>query len=562
MGKKFDVVIIGAGISGLTSAAILSRFGLSVCVLEMDARPGGYIAGFRRKDYRFDSAIHWLNQCGPKGLVTQAFQIIGNDFPKAKQQDHIRRFIGDDINFLITKNVDLFRNQLIKEFPTEEKGINRFFRDARRIGKSFDNFKNVNRSMSTMNLFEKGIRGMRMLRFALPFIPQIRYAGDEGVKKGLSKYFKNEKLLSIFSSEPDLLSCLIPISWAYIGDFQTPPPGGSQAYAEWLQHVVNQYKNDIIFRARVTEIEVEQGLAKSVKYDHKGKHCSVQGKYVIAACDVETLYEQMLPKGTASPKFLKKLKGAELYSSAVTLSIALDCTAESLGFGEEVIYLTQSGVTRKEEGSGDPHKCGIHILAASVRDKSLAPKGGGTITVFIPGYIDQYDNWKTERDENDMVVRGQAYKELKQKVAEIILGRIEDKLCIELRKHIVYLDIATPITHQRYTGNKGGTMMGARPCKENMKAKVAHYKTPVGNLYLSGHWAELGGGIPIAVRSAVNSSLLVLKEYNKPSFNLLAKYIDGRIDKEKVNSSSCIIPYDENWKQTPTPAMTSALNSK
>ena len=62
---KYDVLIIGAGISGLTSAALYSRFGMSVCLLEMDARPGGYLAGFRRNDFRFDSAIHWLNQCGP-----------------------------------------------------------------------------------------------------------------------------------------------------------------------------------------------------------------------------------------------------------------------------------------------------------------------------------------------------------------------------------------------------------------------------------------------------------------------------------------------------------------
>lgn len=72
---EYDVIVIGAGISGLTAAGLLSRAGLSVCVLEMDARPGGYLAGFRRKDFRFDSAIHWLNQLGPDGLVTRVFSM-------------------------------------------------------------------------------------------------------------------------------------------------------------------------------------------------------------------------------------------------------------------------------------------------------------------------------------------------------------------------------------------------------------------------------------------------------------------------------------------------------
>ena len=71
----YDVVIIGAGISGMTAAALLSRCGLSVCVLEKEPHAGGYLAGFRRKDFRFDSAIHWLNQCGEKGLVTKIFEL-------------------------------------------------------------------------------------------------------------------------------------------------------------------------------------------------------------------------------------------------------------------------------------------------------------------------------------------------------------------------------------------------------------------------------------------------------------------------------------------------------
>jgi len=554
--EEYDVVIIGGGVSGLTSAALFSRFGMSVCLLEMDARPGGYIAGFRRKDYRFDSAIHWLNQCGPKGLVTSTFQMIGEDFPKAKPQQRIRRFFGDNMDYLVTRNVEDFMQQLITDFPHEEQGIRKFFKAAKRIGRSFENFGDINRSMETMGLFEKAMRGMKMLRFVRPFLPHIRYHGDEGVRKGLKRYFKDEELLKLFSSEPDVLSCLIPISWADIGDFQTPPEGGSQMFAEWLQYVTESYENKVLFQAKVDKINVEGDRATNVEFIHKklNRH-SVKGKYIVAACDVEALYERMLPEGIAPPKLLKNLKGAELYASAITLSIALDCTAESLGFDEEIIYLAPGGnVTREEEGSGDPHKSGIHILASSVRDKSLAPENGGTLTIFIPGFIEQFDYWKTERGENGEYVRGEAYKKLKQEISDILLDRIEDKLDVNIRSHIVYLDIATPITHYRYTGNRGGTMMGARPGKANYQAKVAHYRTPLKNLMLSGHWAELGGGIPVAVRAAVNSTLLVLKQENKAAFNLMAKYVDGKIGPEQVENSPLTLPYANDWEMKPTPA--------
>ncbi|MGY8953267.1 MAG: NAD(P)-binding protein, partial [Flavobacteriales bacterium] len=75
--KHYDVVIIGAGISGLTSSALFRKAGLSCCVVETNPIPGGYLQGFNRKDYRFDSAIHWINNLGPKGLVTRIFEIIG-----------------------------------------------------------------------------------------------------------------------------------------------------------------------------------------------------------------------------------------------------------------------------------------------------------------------------------------------------------------------------------------------------------------------------------------------------------------------------------------------------
>lgn len=552
--NEYDIVVIGGGVSGLTSAAIFGRLGYKVCVLEMDARPGGYIAGFNRLNYRFDSAIHWLNQCGKNGLVTQAFSFIGNDFPKAATQHVIRRYSLNDKSYLVTTDVDLFRDQLIADFPEDRKGIEQFFKDAKKIGESFKNFRYINRNMSTMNLFEKANRGIQMLKFVVPFIKHVRFSGDEGVKKGLSRYFTNPHLFELFSAEPDLLSCLIPIAWSYIQDYQTPPKGGSQTFAEWLAHVNREFNNEIRFKSKVTKIILENGLAKGVAYESRGHVHELSAKYVIAACDVKNLYEKYLPKEISKPEFLKRLEDAELYASALTISLALDCTSESLGFGEEMLYLADPSLKRSELGDGNPHTSGIHIIAGSVRDKSLAPEGKGTLTIFIPSFIDQHEAWGAKIDDNGNFIRGEQYKETKTRVANIIINRIESKLGIELRKNIVYFDIATPITHQRYTGNRNGTMMGARPGKNNMQAKIAHYKTPVKNVFLSGHWAELGGGIPVAVRAALNSTLLVLKQERDPSFRLLADYMDGKITAADVEKSNYVKPYANNWVPSETPA--------
>jgi len=555
----YDITIIGAGVGGLTTAALLSKAGLSVCVLEKADHAGGYLAGFRRKHFRFDTAIHWLNQCAPGGMACKIFDILGSDHPAAIPQKRIRRYKGDTFDYLLTNNPDEFKEQLIAEFPEDKEGIIRFFKTAKRLGRSFDNFSNFFRTEETMNFFEQVANKKHMLKFALPFIPLLRYDGEEGIKKGLSKFFKNEKIHKIFSSDTSLLSCLVPIGWAYYGDFQSPPKGGAQVIPEWMEYIVNYYGNDTFYKCRVKEILLKGNTATGVRFEHRGEEFVVNSKYVVPACDVETVYEKMLPAHVVPAKLKARLKNADIYSSSVTVSIALDCPTEDLGFSEEAINLCNELVPRNEHQSGDPEKTELSILPPSLRDKSLAPAGQGTLVIYMPAYMHYKDNWLTKTDEQGNYVRNEEYNKLKNEIGEILISRVERLVAPGLRSHILFFDVATPITHHRYTGNKNGTMMGAKPGRANMQNKIAHYRTPVKNLILSGHWAELGGGVPIAVKAGANAALLILQKENKKAFKLLADYMDAKIPASAVINASCFKPYDNSWIQPLTPAQKLAL---
>ncbi len=548
------MAVIGAGISGLTAAAILSRAGLKVGVFEMDSRPGGYLAGFRRKDFRFDSAIHWLNQCGPHGLVTRVFNFIGADHPVSPIQTKIRRYVGNSYNYLLTNKPDDLKAELIVKFPHEEKGIVRFFKHARQLGKSFSISPNFSRSPATMNWWSKIKLNLALLQFALPFIRHIRFTGPDGTLKGLRNYFKDPELLKMFCSEEELLSALVPIGWAYYNDFQSPPEGGSLVFPEWLVYVIEHLGNEVHYNCPVQSVSVENKRAKGIVVNYKGTAHAITCQHIIAACDVETLYEHMLPKGLVPKKKLDKLRNAELYSSAVTVSLGLDCPVEQLGFGDEMIFLSRDDVSRTDHNSGDPTKCALSLLAPSFRDPSLAPEGFGTVTIYCYAGFFQDGKWKTEVDGNGKLVRGEAYHKFKTEFADTLITRVNQRLKIDLNAHIVYCDIATPITHWRYTGNRNGSLMGAKPGKANMQAKIAHQETPVKNLWLSGHWAELGGGVPIAVKTAMNASLLVLQKLKPESFKPLAAYVDGSISKQEAEQSDSFIPYNNSWKRELTPA--------
>jgi phytoene dehydrogenase-like protein len=202
--EYYDVIVIGAGIGGLTSAALLSKAGLSVCVLEKEPRVGGYLAGFRRKHFIFDTAIHWLNQYGPDGIVDRLFKAIGSDHPKAIEQQRIRRYKGENFDYLLTNHPDELRDRLILDFPEDKKGIERLFRKARLIGRSFKNYNRVFRSEETMSLFQKLKNKLRLLEFAIPFIPYLSYSGEKGLKKGLKHFLKNPRLQQIFTGEQEM----------------------------------------------------------------------------------------------------------------------------------------------------------------------------------------------------------------------------------------------------------------------------------------------------------------------------------------------------------------------
>src|SRR5512136_1362682 len=99
-----DVVVIGAGISGLTAAALLSRSGLHVRVAEEQPRAGGYLQGFTRSGFTFDTSVHWLNDMGPDGFVSRLLSHVGDDWPRCRALRRIWRFKGESFDYLLTEH--------------------------------------------------------------------------------------------------------------------------------------------------------------------------------------------------------------------------------------------------------------------------------------------------------------------------------------------------------------------------------------------------------------------------------------------------------------------------
>ena len=119
----FDVIVIGAGISGLMCGNILSRTGLKVLVLEKEPKIGGMLQGFTRKDVSFDTGFHYVGGLGPGGSLEWIFRYHRlMDLPWVSL-DASEEVCLDGKRYLVPCGFDAFVEGMARYFPSEREGL-------------------------------------------------------------------------------------------------------------------------------------------------------------------------------------------------------------------------------------------------------------------------------------------------------------------------------------------------------------------------------------------------------------------------------------------------------
>ncbi len=493
---KFDVILIGSGMGSLSAAGFLATEGKNVLVIEKHDKPGGYLASFTRNNMNFDNGIFHLNEMGKNQTIPQFIRYWGGNIRSKKVYYKIKYFIKNKEFLIDSKNI---QNDFIKYFPSEESEINKFFSITAKI---IDETLSIGppKPPYDMNIFEKIIFGIKAV-FKMPTF--MKYASKPGPKI-LNKLMTNKTLANlIFAYYP--IHSMVFMGHAYGWEMLRRaenyyPEGGMRAIPDATVKAIQEKNGIIKFNTEVIRILIENGKALGVECADGTKFYS---DIVISNSPIHHTLFKLLDKVPLFDKMREKIKMRDIFPSVMINYLGIDKEYDFEGINF-FIFLDKNLIDIPEYDL-TPYNCPLFLIVYPRSEDQT------DYSVLLPAFLpyEYKDSWLTHSTK----IRGEEYRKLKDKVKEILLNRVCEKLGEKFRSAIKCILPATPLTLERYTYNEQGAFMGWKMDSKHYGKFLSH-TTPIENLYLVGQWVFPGGGVPAVMASGYYLAKKILKKVN------------------------------------------------
>jgi phytoene desaturase len=505
MTEKFDVVVIGAGLGGLSAAGYLAKAGKSVLVLEHHDVPGGYAHEFRRGHYRFEVALHALDGAAPGGW---AFAVLSDlDVLNAVRFRRLDPFyVARFPRHQITAHADplQYETELVRCFPHEAEGIRSLIDAMLRV------FWEVRRYVADSELGRRPPMDQVPLRY-----PNMIAAMTQSWADFMGPHIRDPQLQGVLSTlwgyyglPPSRLNAatfIIPwVSYHLFGAYY--PEGGSMAMSRALECTIMAHGGQVRYRQTVTRVEVRDGLATAVETD---KGLRVEADALVSNANAPDTLLKLVGREHLPQDYVGRVKSARPALSNLIVYLGLNRRLSATEWPHHEAFVAEgydAEADYRAVMAGQFERAGMVIAHYTHADPSCAPDGGDVLVVMTLAPWDYGDQWGTGGDLTNYG-RNPRYLELKQDAGERLIERAE-KLVPGLRSAIKYQEIATPLTNVRYTLNPGGSIYGSEQSVENMYLGRLREKTPIPNLFLTGAWVT-GGGMSAALLSGRNTARIV-----------------------------------------------------
>lgn len=491
-----SIIIIGAGIAGLAAGCYAQMNGYRTRIFELHSLPGGLCTSWERKGYTFDGCLHYVFGTGEGQPFNAMWQELGAvQGRRMIQHVEYQRITDGERTLIVYSDPDRLEAHMCELSPVDAPLIRRLCAGIRAFTR-FDMSAMYQVPRPLMGALDWREFGMKMMPFLLPML-RWSTVSSKAFAERFKDPFLRRAVAHMFSwEEAPVMMGMSLLAYTHTGNAAFPE-GGSLAFARAIEQRYLALGGEVIYNAQVEKILTDNGRVTGVRLYNDEIHLA---DYVISAADGRTTIYHLLDGKYTNRKINRMYDGhlTTLSQVQVSLGVKRDLAPEphwTMHLLPEPVLII--GEERSEVGI--QHYC---------FDPSLTPSGKSAIVMMIRS---SYAYWQH-------IYGRRIYDSEQRQVSGILLDLLE-RWYPGIRDDVEFVDEATPLSYERYTGNWMGSTCGWLLTPETMPMLIQGVKKTLpglANFYLAGQWVEPGGSVTLAAASGKNVMQLICHADGKP----------------------------------------------
>jgi len=485
--EHWDAIVIGSGLGGLTSAALLANEGKRVLVLERHYVIGGFTHTFKRKGWEWDVGVHYVGEVHrERSVIGQLFDhITDGELKWANMGDVYDRIMFGDTTYDFHAGVQNFKDGLRESFPDAADG------------RAIDDYVNLVFEASTAArsfYAEKALTGVKAwIAGAAMRRAYLRHT-RVSTYDALRKLTPNPELIGVLTGQygdyglPPKRSAFAMHASVAKHYFQggNYPVGGSARMAETIAPKIGKGGGKLLTNAEVEEILIEGGKAVGVRMAD-GRE--LRAPLVISNAGAPNTYGRLLPPAArAQIGFGPELAKIAPSASHLSLYIGFEHNSAALDLPKTNYWLYPDeydhdlNVERFMADDRAPLPV-VYISFPSAKDPDFENRHPGKATVEIVTLApwERFAAWK----DKPWMRRGDDYQAVKDGYAERMLEQLY-RVQPQLRGKVAYSELSTPLSTRHFTAYEHGEIYGLDHDPNRFEGRFLRPQSPIPNLYLTG----------------------------------------------------------------------------
>ena len=520
--KDYDAIVIGSGIGGLTCAALLSKLGRTVCVLEQHYTAGGFTHSYEREGYEWDVGVHYIGETHkPHSQMRRLFDVITDgELQWAPMDPCYDRIIIGGRRYDFIAGRENFAAELKKHFLSEAEAIDRYVALVQKVARAVPRF----------------FAGQAMpepLGRAYAAAVRDRLVPEEMLKptrEVLESITGNQELIGVLTGQwgdyglppaqaSFLIHAVLVKHYLAGGNY---PVGGSWKIAATILPVIRAGGGEVFTYAKVKQLLVEDGRCAGVVMDNGD---ALRARQVISSVGARLTFGELLPAAErAKHGYQEKLSQVRASFSSLTLFLGFKGSAAELRLPKTNLWIYPSpdhdaNLARYMADPEAPFPL-VYVSFPSAKDPEwdLHYPGKSTVQVITGARYDWFEKWRGTTWQQ----RGGEYEAFKQNLTDRLLAELYRQMP-QLDGRLAFGELATPLSTEWFHLYDRGEIYGLDHDVQRFRQRWLHPGTKVKGLYLTGQdvvTAGVGGALMGGLMTT--ASLLGLRESRK-----LWKMIEG-----------------------------------